>query len=357
MKKKIFMSLLAVILMLQTILPVKAAELTDSAAEEDTTDSQNGSGKALALYDDDGTPVIFSNPVDSTRIPDDELVGINATTPNTFTLTGPSVSGYAIINGWNYFYIYNRTGASIRFSNIYLDGTYGSRNETLNNNMRNRYHNNDGIQAVLYYKYDASTRHLLTTWSNIDDWEYLDVFPTVVNWEYNAIKYCSDNRLMVGTGDNVFDPNVAITRGMFATIVYRMAGSPKVTSASAFSDIRSDAWFKDGVTWASQMGIVKGFGDGSYRPYEVITREQAAAILQRYADWRGYGVDDRASLSRFPDNGTTSSWAMENVKWAVAMGLMSGKPVNNQLCLVPKGQASRAECASMLMRFREGIGN
>lgn len=127
---------------------------------------------------------------------------INATTPNTFTLTGPLVSGYAIINGWNYFYIYNRIGASIRYSNIYPNGTYGSRNETLNNNMRNRCHNNDGIQAVLYYKYDASTRHRLTTWSNIDDWEYLDVFPTIVNWVYNAIKYCSDNRLMSGKPAN-----------------------------------------------------------------------------------------------------------------------------------------------------------
>ena len=364
MKKKIIIPLLATMLMLQSILPVSASELPtistpnstvvldDTSEAGETTDSviQNNHPD----FEDGDNVLAF--PAESTIVPTDDLVGISATTPNKFTLSGGSISGYAILDAWKYFYIYNKTGHDIYVSNIYVQGNYQFRNKKYRNNTSISCHWNSNGQAVLYYKYDASTRHLLTTWSRLEDWPYLDVFPTVINWEYNAIKYCADRGLMVGTGANLFDPNVPITRAMFATIVYRMAGSPKVTYSNVFPDVPSGQWYSDGITWASKNGIVKGFGNGYYAPNEIITREQATAILQRYAKYRGYQVTDRTSLSSFSDGAAVSAWAKENVSWAVAKGLMSGRPSGSQLNLAPKASTSRAECASMIMRYKENIG-
>lgn len=317
---------------------------------EETTDSVIPNN--YLDFEDGDTVLAF--PSVSTIIPADELVSISATTPNKFTLNGGSVSGYAILDAWKYFYIYNKTGHDIYSSNIYVQGNYQFRNKRYRNNAIISCHWNSNGQAVLYYKYDASTRHLLTTWSRLEDWPYLDVFPTVINWEYNAIKYCADQGLMVGTGANLFDPNVAITRAMFATIVYRMAGSPKVTYSNVFPDVPSGQWYSDGIIWASKNDIVKGFGNGYYAPNEIITREQATAILQRYAKYRGHKVTDRTSLSSYSDGAAVSAWAKENVSWAVAKNLMSGRPNGNQLNLA-KASTTRAECPSMIMRYKENM--
>ena len=343
MKKKIILSLFAVVLMLQGTLPVSASELPASSLPEESVVSED-------------TSINFSDPSGVTDIAYDDLLGLNPTVPNNHALTGPSVSGYYIIDPWKYYYVYNIKGRTIYSSNVYVNGQYQNRNVARANNSRITYYNNYHKQRVVYYKYDASTHKLLTTWSNAEDWPYLDVFPSVVNWEYNAIKYCADRGLMVGTGANLFDPNVPITRAMFATIVYRMAGSPKVTYSNVFPDVPSGQWYSDGITWASKNGIVKGFGNGYYAPYEIITREQATAILQRYAQYCGYQVSDRTSLSGFSDGAAVSAWAKENVSWAVAKGLMSGRPNGSQLNLAPKASTSRAECASMIMRYKENIG-
>lgn len=341
MKKRIIISLLAIMLLMQSVLPVCAAELPAGNISTGNDEEINSA-------------VPYENGINPEA--EDELVGVSVTSPNYFYLTGPSVSGYAILNGWGYFYIYNRTGSTIYSSNVYISGEYQNRNVARTNNTRIRYHKNSSGQGVLYYKYDASTHTLLTTWSTIDDWKYLDVFPVMTSWEYNAIKYCSDNKLMYGTGQNLFDPDAPITRAMFATIVYRMAGSPKVTYKKIFSDVPSGQWYSEGITWASQKGIIAGYGNGKYGPNDIITREQAAAILQRYADWRGYDTNDKASLAKFNDGTYVSKWAAEDVKWAIDAGFLSGKWIDGKLYLVPRVQATRAECASMLMRFIENVG-
>lgn len=340
MKKRIFISLLTVMLLMQSVLPVCAAELPD---------------ESISIGNEEiGSAVPYENGIYPEA--EDELVGISATSPNYFNLTGPSVSGYAILNGQKYFYIYNKTGSTVYWSNIYIQGNYQFRNRITKNGSSMRLHNNTSDQGVLYYKYDASTHTLLTTWSTIEDWQYLDVFPVMTSWEYNAIKYCSDNKLMYGTGQNLFDPDAPITRAMFATIVYRMAGSPKVTYKKVFSDVPAGQWYSEGITWASQKGIIAGYGNGKYKPNDIITREQAAAILQRYADWRGYNTNSKASLSKFNDGTYVSKWAAEDVKWAIDAGFLSGKWIDGKLYLVPRVGATRAECASMLMRFRENVG-
>lgn len=341
MNKRIFISLLTVILLMQSVLPVCAAELPSV---------NSGTGRD----DEINTAIPYEDGINPEA--EDELVGVSATSPNYFYLTGPSVSGYAILNGWRYFYIYNRTGSTIYSSNVYIEGYYQNKDVKRTNNTCITYRNNTSEQAVLYYKYDASTHKLVTTWSNLDDWQYLDVFPVMTSWEYNAIKYCSDNKLMYGTGQNLFDPDTPITRAMFATIVYRMAGSPSVTYKKIFSDVPSGQWYSKGITWASQKGIIAGYGNGKYGPNDIITREQAAAILQRYAEYRGYDTTGKASLTKFNDGTYVSKWASEDVKWAIDAGFLSGKWIDGKLYLVPRVGATRAECASMLMRFRENVG-
>ncbi|MBO5055801.1 MAG: S-layer homology domain-containing protein [Lachnospiraceae bacterium] len=343
MKKRIIISLLAIMLLMQSVLPVCAAELPAGNNED-----VNAQREIIATIvpDEDG--------IDTNL--DDEIVGISATTPNYFYLTGESVSGYAILNPWKYFYLRNRTGSTVYWSNVYIEGNYQFQNRAIKNGSSMSLYANRNYQAVLYYKYDANTHKLLTTWSTIDDWKYLDVFPVMTSWEYNAIKYCSDNKLMYGTGENLFDPDAPITRAMFATIVYRMAGSPKVTYKKIFSDVPSGQWYSEGITWASQKGIIAGYGNGKYGPNDIITREQAAAILQRYADWRGYDTSDKSSLAKFNDGTYVSKWAAEDVKWAIEAGFLSGKWIGGKLYLVPRVQATRAECASMLMRFIENVG-
>lgn len=345
MKKKFFVPLLTAILTLQCMMPVSAAEIPEGTATEDVT--------LVSPFSQDGEAIEFSVPYEETIVPEDELVGINPTTPNRFTLTGPTISGYAILNPWKYFYIYNKTGRTLYSSNVYIDGTYQNHDVRRVNGAKITYENNSNRQAVLYYKYNASTHKLLTTWSNIDDWKFLDVFPSVVDWQFEGIKFCYDNGFMQGTGDNIFDPNVQITRGMFATIVYRMAGSPSVSYRQIYPDVSSGIWYSAGITWASQNGIVKGYGNGNFGPNDTITREQAASILQRYAVWRRYNVSARADLSKFSDSGRVSSWALNEVSWAVSKGLINGKSGSR---LAPGDQANRAECAAMLMRFRNSIG-
>ena len=132
-----------------------------------------------------------------------------------------------------------------------------------------------------------------------------------------------------------------------------MAGSPAVTGENAFTDVEAGSWYEDAIIWAAANGIVEGYGDGTFFPDADVTREQMAAILYRYAEYAGLDVTGRGDLTAFPDGESVSAWAEENVSWAVAEGLLTGRDDGT---LDPAGTATRAEIATILMRYCETVG-
>ena len=168
------------------------------------------------------------------------------------------------------------------------------------------------------------------------------------DWFYDAVEYVCTNGMMQGTGSTMFSPEMTTTRGMIVTILYRMEGEPAVTGAADFDDVSAGQWYSDAVAWASANGIVDGYGNGSFGPEDIITREQAAAILYRYAGYKTYDVTATGELNGFADADEISGWAEDAMSWAVGAGLLNGK---NGGLLDPTGTATRAEAAAILARF------
>lgn len=172
------------------------------------------------------------------------------------------------------------------------------------------------------------------------------------DWFYDSVYYVYTNGLMDGVSTTQFAPNSNLTRGMVVTILYRLEGEPRVTGSSGFSDVASGAWYADPVTWAAANGIVNGVSDTEFAPNTDITREQLAAILFRYAEYKGYDVSGRDSLTGYTDRSSISAYALDAMRWAVDEGLITGMTATT---IVPQGTATRAQCAAMLMRFIESV--
>ena len=183
-----------------------------------------------------------------------------------------------------------------------------------------------------------------------DSMPFVDV--TQDDWFCNAVKYVFDNSLMNGTSATTFAPNANLTRAMLVTILYRYEGEPAVTGGTVFDDVLSGQWYSNAIAWASAGGIVTGYGDGRFGTNDNITREQLATILMRYADWKSLDTSKSADLAAFTDTSDISVWALAAMKWANAEGLIGGRTATT---LAPSGNASRAEAATILMRFIENI--
>lgn len=172
------------------------------------------------------------------------------------------------------------------------------------------------------------------------------------DWFYNDVKYVYDKGMMAGTAADVFAPNATTTRAMIVTILYRLEGSPAVTGTSAFVDVPAGQWYTDAVKWAAANQIVKGSSATTFAPNDSITREQMAAILYRYAQYKGYDVTKKADLSGYSDNGQVSAYAKDALAWANAAKLING--VTNTT-LAPQGNATRAQVSAILHRFCDGV--
>lgn len=173
-------------------------------------------------------------------------------------------------------------------------------------------------------------------------------------WYAQAVAYVYRQDLMSGTAQDRFSPDLTTNRAMLVTILYRLAGSPAVDGGSAFTDVAGGDWFASGVAWASANGIVTGYGDGRFGPNDPITREQMAAILYRYAGFAGQSTTGQADLSGYTDAGRVSPYAAEAMGWAVDRGLITGVSADT---LSPGGSATRAQVATILMRFCEMAQN
>lgn len=180
---------------------------------------------------------------------------------------------------------------------------------------------------------------------------FADVAPGT--WYYDAVLYAYEHGLMSGTGEGQFSPDLATSRGMIVTILYRLAGSPAVSGSSAFPDVAQGDWYASGVAWASANGVVSGYPDGTFGPNDPITREQMTAILYQFARTQGKLDSSRADLSAFADADTISSWAQESMSWAVAKGLIGGVSAD---MLAPGGFTTRAQAAVILTAFSKALG-
>lgn len=178
---------------------------------------------------------------------------------------------------------------------------------------------------------------------------FSDVSPNA--WYQPAIDYVSDNGLMAGTGNNRFEPDTVMDRAMFVTTLYRIDGSPQVSAGSEFSDVPAGSYYADAVAWARENGVVSGVGNNRFAPREPLSRQQLAAMLHRYAEYKGYSITADNNLSAFPDAAQVSGYAAAPMRWAVGAGIISGSDGR----LMPNTSANRAQAAQMLMRFRENI--
>ena len=172
-------------------------------------------------------------------------------------------------------------------------------------------------------------------------------------WYKEAVDYVYANGLMSGTSATTFAPNMLLSRAMIAQVAHNLEDNPAAAEQGVFTDVAADAWYADAVDWAAGEGIVSGYGNGEFGPEDNITREQMALILYGYAQYKGYDVSAGGELSSFTDGASTSGWAAEAVRWAVGSGLLSGKGGG---VLDPQGTATRAEVASILMRFAQKNG-
>ena len=172
------------------------------------------------------------------------------------------------------------------------------------------------------------------------------------DWFYDEVVYVYENGLMNGVENNQFAPNTATNRAMLATILYRLAGEPAVSGDLPFTDVAAGTWYTDAVLWAAQNGIVNGLGENTFAPMNTLTREQLVTMLYRYAEAKGYDVSASADLSGYPDAGQVQDYAQPAMAWAVAENIIQGMEDGT---LKPAGNASRAQIATILMRFCEDV--
>lgn len=173
------------------------------------------------------------------------------------------------------------------------------------------------------------------------------------DWFYDDVAFVYKNGLFSGTDSRSFSPNASMTRAMLVTVLYRLEGEPTVTGRSSFTDVRSGAYYEKSVIWAAANGIVTGTDSTSFSPDAKVTREQLAAILYRYAQYRKLDTDVSAKLNSFTDADSVSAYASEALGWAVSEGLINGASGK----LMPKGDATRAQVAAILHRFVKNVLN
>lgn len=173
------------------------------------------------------------------------------------------------------------------------------------------------------------------------------------DWFYDDVAFVYENGLFSGTDSRSFSPNASMTRAMLVTVLYRLEGEPTVTGRSSFTDVRSGAYYEKAVIWAAANGIVTGTDSTSFSPDAKVTREQLAAILYRYAQYRKLDTDASAKLNSFTDADSVFAYASEALGWAVSEGLINGASGK----LMPKGDATRAQVAAILHRFVKNVLN
>jgi len=179
------------------------------------------------------------------------------------------------------------------------------------------------------------------------------------SWMWSFVKYAYDNDIMSGVGFDangkvIFAPDGTLTREQFAQVIFNKEGALAGSLNNPFSDVKQD-WYTDAVLWANEKGIASGYDDGRFGISDKITREQLAMMLYNYADYKGYDLSGMVALEEFADVENVSEWAETALQWAVANEIMAGMPTEEGTMLKPKGEATRAQCATMIYNFIEAF--
>ena len=170
---------------------------------------------------------------------------------------------------------------------------------------------------------------------------------TASHWAAESIAFCAMRELFKGVGDGRFAPDAPMTRAMFATVLYRIAGMPAVSGTNSFYDVAAGQWYTNAILWGQSTGIINGYGNGFFGTNDLVTREQMCVMLSRYLQWAGYELQAAAAAKQFSDNAQIADWAAESVRFCQIHGLINGRP--NGL-FAPKANATRAENSAVLRR-------
>ena len=206
--------------------------------------------------------------------------------------------------------------------------------------------------ATITVKTTDGTNKSATCKVTVNEAFYTDVKTT--DWYYSAVKYCKDKGIILGTTETTYNPNTKLTRGMLVTILHRMEGKPEPKTQNKFKDVYKALYYYDAVVWATEKGIVHGYGNGStFGPDDAITREDLAVILRNYAQYKGKNVNVATDLgANFSDGTKVSTHAKTAMQWAVGTGVITGNDTTSgKKTLTPQGTATRAEAASMIYKY------
>ena len=181
-------------------------------------------------------------------------------------------------------------------------------------------------------------------------WPFADAQTTA--WYHDGVHYCLDEGIMSGMGNGLFAPSSSTTRAMMAQIFYNMEGLPASSTEMNFTDVDSGSWYADAVRWATQEGIMEGYGEGLFGPEDPVTREQIVTIVYRYAQYKGRSVAQSSDLAGYDDVDQVSAWAMDAIKWSVGSKTVLGR---TDTTLNAKDTAMRSEIATIIMRYCTAI--
>lgn len=232
-------------------------------------------------------------------------------------------------------------------------GIFESKYSTYHQNVRQKYVEritwayDDGFSTTPYWgvirpNFSSSEKPVLP--------QYTDVSES--DWFYNEVNYVFEKGLMTGLAPDTFGPYQSLARAQFATILYRMEGSPDTTYRNQFSDVPAGEWYSNAIIWANDAKIVTGYENSTlFGLADNITREQMTLMMFRYARYKGYDTSQRADFGSYKDASSVSGFARESMEWAVSKGIISGK--ENGTIIDPQGDAKRAECAVIMKRFME----
>lgn len=306
------------------------------------------------------------------------VLGDITITNNTFTMPAKNVTIKAIFNR-------KSSGGSVFFWDLKFDTNGGSKIDTVTEweystiDLDEYVPEKEGYKFVGWYADEDLTKEIdevyltqdttvYAKWEKIEEEvpeepeevekteetetiSFLDVKEN--DWFYEAVSYAVENGLMSGMSEDIFAPNTPLTREMLAVVLYNVEGQPESAGVNPFTDVKADIWYTDAILWANENGIVAGYDNSAYGVGDLITREQFATILYRYAQFKGYDTTQGGMAVReFSDYENISDYARPAMAWAVNAGIMDGMDDGT---LMPQGKATRAEAATMLMNFCENM--
>ena len=207
-----------------------------------------------------------------------------------------------------------------------------------------------------YRNYQSTTVHPSACGGNTNKCpsaSFTDV-PAYGNWAHGGIDYVLSKGLFNGTSKNRFSPNAYMTRAMLITVLWRGCACPS-GEKSTFPDVNRDSYYAEAVDWGQTYELINGVENGKFAPNRTVTREQIATILFRMSKMGGADTSARAKLSDFPDQGKVSSWAKEAMQWAVAIKVIDGVYSDGKTYLKPGAGATRAQVATIIMRFSQWV--